>query len=85
MRKPLATVKNPEGRLDILFYKVAERIAQLAEKRSGISGLAEKVMPIIDEEIRQNMKPRKVKFGPEVRLLVTLLQGKEVKCSPSSQ
>lgn len=55
MKPRLNNVRNPQGRADVLFYRLAERLMGQLEAQQGITGLREHVLPLIEELIADRM------------------------------
>lgn len=60
MKKTLADVRNPEGRLDVLLYQIAGRWIDHLERERGLVGIREHVLPLVEEMIRENLPSRNV-------------------------
>jgi hypothetical protein len=55
----LATV-NPQGRFDVFLYRMAECGLMQFEQQNNLAGLCERVMPSIEQVIRQYVPARNV-------------------------
>jgi hypothetical protein len=61
----LGNVRNPEGRLDVLLYRLASRAVERVEREQGIAGLCENLLPIVEQAIMmhvpgRNLIPREI-------------------------
>jgi hypothetical protein len=64
-RKPKLAQANPTGRLDVAAYRMAERLMGHLEKHSGIIGLCEHLLPMVESAIVDTLPGRSV-IPPEV-------------------
>lgn len=46
---------NPQGRLDVLLYQLANRGLERIERDQGLSGLREHLLPIVHDAILANV------------------------------
>lgn len=44
---------NPEGRLDVLLFKMLDRLAVVAEERYGLKGLSDDLRPATHRMVRK--------------------------------
>lgn len=56
-RIKLANVANVTGRVDVAAYRIAERLMANLE-RQGAVGLRERLLPIVEQAIAQNVPKR---------------------------
>lgn len=61
----LGNVRNPEGRLDVLLYQLANRGLERLERDQGLAGLRENLLPLVEDAILQhvpgsNLLPREI-------------------------
>jgi hypothetical protein len=61
----LAKVRNRQGRIDVLLYRLASRALFKLEQKHGVMGLEENLMPMVEDLImahipNRNMLPREV-------------------------
>ena len=54
-RRNLRAVRNPAGRLDVLAYRMAERVVDAFERERGIPGLNRRLMPLLESIISENV------------------------------
>jgi hypothetical protein len=64
---------DPRGRLDVLFYQLAQRLMEGIERERGITGLQENLLPIV-ERIAKDKFPSKRIITPEFSALFRLYQ-----------
>lgn len=51
-------IPNPEGRVDILISRIAERVIRNLEKSTGLHGLNTNLSGLIQESIKENFPKR---------------------------
>ena len=51
MKRPLSSVANRQGRLDVLLYQCAELWMERLEIERGLVGLRQHLLPMIEEAI----------------------------------
>lgn len=56
---------NPEGRVDVLVYQFVGRLMDKAERDSGLTGIREHFLPIVEEVIIANLPGRNL-IPPEI-------------------
>lgn len=54
----LGKVNNPEGRLDVLLYRLAGRTMERIEREQGLAGLCENILPIVEQAIVRHVPGR---------------------------
>jgi hypothetical protein len=63
---------NPQGRVDVLLYRILERMAPTFEQKIGLKGVWDAVSPNVHDLIVENVTP--IKLAPEVKMLLTIMQ-----------
>jgi hypothetical protein len=59
-RTQLAKVPDPQGRLDVLLYRLADRWMERVEEDRGLVGLREHILPMVEEAIAESGLPAQV-------------------------
>ena len=62
---------NPQGRVDVLAYKFAERLARLAEAKYGLSGIWDSVKPHVHEAVVGSISG--LEIPPVAKVILTLI------------
>lgn len=76
--KSLAEVEDATGRVDVLLYKIAERLATHAEVKYGLEGLTQELMPTIEDQILEYVGSEKIlEIPPAARVLLRKLGVRE--------
>ena len=57
--------RAPEGDLQVLAFRLAQRTLEIAESRTGLAGLAKDLLPVIHNEVLQ--------FVPRLKVPETVL------------
>lgn len=73
MRRSLAKVRNRQGRVDVLFYQLAERWMERLEVERGLAGLREQLLPLVEAVIVSRVPAGNV-IPLELRSLMTLCE-----------
>ncbi len=63
----------PEGRLDILLFRIATRCTNLLEAKYNLAGLSEQLTPLLEKQISELIPQKWVKVPDEVLALCKLL------------
>jgi hypothetical protein len=58
MKQSLATVRNRQGRIDVLLYQLADRMIERLERERGVIGIRERFMPMVEEAIVESVPRR---------------------------
>lgn len=72
-KRNLAQVSDPAGRVDVAAYRTAERLLERWERHSGLAGLRENFLPIIEQAILGCDLPA-YEIPPEVRAIINFLE-----------
>lgn len=72
MKARLNNVRNPQGRADVLVYRLAERWMAQLESQHGITGLREHLLPLVEQIIADrvpagNVIPRELRAVMNIR------------------
>lgn len=73
MKRSLAKVNDPQGRLDVLLYQLAGRVMDRFERLRGLTGIRENFLPLVEEAITANLSPRRV-IPREVRAFLKVCE-----------
>ena len=71
MKPRLNNVRNPQGRADVMLYRLAERFMAQLEAQHAITGLREHVLPLIERLIADRMPAENV-IPRELRALMSI-------------
>lgn len=71
-RTRLSEVTNPQGRVDVALYRIADRVMMRLETQQGLTGLRENFLPIIERAIVQNI-PAENLIPPEIQAVLSVL------------
>lgn len=72
-RTSLAKVANCQGRVDVLFYQLAERWMERLEGERGLVGLREQLLPLVEAAIVARV-PAGNMIPQELRALMILCE-----------
>ena len=70
MKRPLSSIRNRQGRLDVLLYQFAELWMERLEA-GGLVGLRQHLLPMIEDAIVRRVPAGNV-IPPEFRTLMIL-------------
>ena len=70
--KRLANVAHRQGRLDVLFYQLAERYMETVERERGLVGLREHLLPMVETAIVRSVPGENV-IPAELRRVLKVL------------
>lgn len=65
-QRSLAKIRNPQGRLDVLLYRAAQKYMERLERQHGLAGIRDNFLPMVEEMIMANI-PRRNLIPPELR------------------
>lgn len=68
---------SPQGRLDVLAYKLAERLTKHIESSQGLSGIWDNIKPHVHEIVEKNVSG--IKLPGEIKVLMEILQANQEK------
>ena len=71
--RSLARVADPQGRMDVLLYELANRGMEKFEREQNILGLRENLLPIIEQLIVRHIPPQNC-FSEELAALLRICQ-----------
>jgi hypothetical protein len=63
---------NPQGRVDVLLYKLLERFAPTVEQQVGLRGIWNVVEPQVHELITEHITP--IEIPSELKMFLAILQ-----------
>jgi hypothetical protein len=70
--KDLSNTKDKIGRVDVLLHGIGSLLTRKLEEHTNLPGLANGLMPILDDEIRKNV-PAKAVIPKKYRELAKLV------------